>query len=368
MLFESALVLANRRGKSSVLNWRPFDKTTIDTIIDGHNRRFVEALRDKQHWPENYIDVYAPFVRVENYDLSEVSTMPLKEFPKIKYVFADLEALAAGGMAAARNVAGAMNQAQRVYFLAQLSKKAGQASQADHFRPSPVYVSDPEVIASQSDFEKWLDSLAQITTSIVNEISPPSSPGSSGTGSVSVSASKEFASWSHVFVSQRAKHFASRAIALPQPSLARLALGVRDTAVEKEFNLEQTKALARMAALQEEAVGSIRDSVMSDLKSGSSNELFLDSLRKPLRELTIDDLYQKKTATIKLVTAKLVPPFELPQSHSELFKGVDLSKENLLVLQGSPEVLDTIKGLKGVTVLQDKKEVTLPFDASELLA
>jgi hypothetical protein len=379
--FEYVLVLATKpAGKPSIIDWRPFGQATLDEIINKHNKDNVASLQQTPKWPPNVIEEYGQFMAVANYDLSEMDRIGLAQFRDIKFVFANLEELAAASSTVER-VKAAMDQARRVYYLVQISTKPPRPSQLARFTPSPVLPSQPEVIDDQSKLEQWLATLYQFYNYAISEtiLSPPSSrsgqggtSGSSISTAVAVGESKPH-SWSRLFMDYRLNDlsagFEGGEGVLLQRSPVDLASEVRDTAIQKGFTEQKTRALARKAVLQAKALSYVRASVLNNLNLKTGDELFLDCLRKPMEDITTDDEYLERTPTIDVVTVKLAQPSAaLSKTQSELCAELRLSKTNRhVLLRSSPETLKKIEGLKNI-IETHHTGLTLPFDATDLLA
>ena len=374
--FEQVLVLATKpKGKPSIVDWCPFDNVTLDKIINQHNQKSVEFLQQKQKWPQNFIEEFGQFLAVANYDLPEVDGISLAQFQKIKFVFFNLNELATAATAV-EHVKAMMNQARRVYYLVQISKPV-RPTELARFVPSPVLTSQPEVIDDQDKLEQWLADLYRYYDYAISETieSPPSGQGgpgnSPGSTTVTVTGAKP-GSWTRVFMDYRPSDPFARSKSsegfLPQRSLTDIASQVRDAAVQKRLTETQTRALARKAVLQEEALGYVQASVSNKLDLKTGDELLLDCLRKPVGQIPIEDEYIEKTPTIDVMTVKLAQPFgALSKTQSALCSDLRLDQKNRhVLLRSSPENLKKLEGLKNV-IETHNTGLTLPFDASDLL-
>jgi hypothetical protein len=396
--FEYVQVLANKpAGAQSILYWRPFGEATINEIIEKHNKDHVKALREFG-WPDNQIEAYGQFMRLTNYDLSEIDMIDLDTFSKVKYVFANLSDLAAAGTAV-EHVKANMNQARRKYYLAQFSKPV-RPSERDRFIPSPYLPSRPEVIDDQAKLETWLAELDGIYGFAMGGIQPPPDsgggssrpeggpkrgPGSGGPqggggqglegdtsdADLPESTNSQPSSWTELFLGYSRDWLKSdvglESVGSPR-SLAEIASEVRDTAYERKLSEEDTKALARKAVLQEEILGYVNNSVRDRLGLGITDQLFLDNLRKPLTQITVDDEYKPITETIELLSVRLSEPIgRLSRKHIKIFSELGIDEENsAAIVVTRPEMLRKIEGLGGSAETRHVS-LALPFDATDLV-
>jgi len=376
---EYVLALASKpTGKPSILDWCPFGKDTLDAIINKHNQDYLASLREIP-WSANLIEEYGQFVAVVNYDLSEVDKIDLAQFRSIKFVFANLNEIATAG-SAVEQVKAAMNQARRRYYLVQISKKPPRPSELSRFTPSPVYTSRPEVIDDQHKLEQWLAVFYRFYNYAISEAVPPSPGGQGAQGIAGGSSASTTAlvgeskprSWTRLFMDYRPYELFGGSGEgegfLLRRSPVDIASEVRDTAIQKSFTEKETRALTRKAVLQEKALGYVQASVSNSLDLKTGDELFLDCLRKPMEEMTLDDEYFERTPTLEVMTLKLAQPLaELSTTQSALCSQLRLSKRNRhVLLRSSPATLEKIKALKNVIEMH-QAGLTLPFDATDLL-
>jgi hypothetical protein len=388
--FEYVLALAHKPSSSqSISDWKPFGKTTLDDIINHYNEGCVKELK-KIPWADNLIEQYGQFLALMNYDLSEVDTIDLASFDKVKFILADLGSIS-GASDPVEQVKASMNQARGVYYLAQISNKPDTPSQMRRFTPSPVYPSNPEVFDTQDSLEQWLATFYRLYRVAASVAPPPPPPagqeesggpddpsGQGGRGPVNVGESRPdrgslgsaSGTWNHLFMSyQPANVFvAGFDEHRHERSFVDIISEVRDSAIQNEYSEEQTRTLARKAILQESVLGDVRNYIASDLDLLDDKQIALESLRKPIGEITIGDKYSGGKSMINLVAVKLAEPLKtLSKRQSEICSELGLGAKTVSVI--SPSQHDRIKQMAGWEGTFEASEinVTLPFNAHDLI-
>lgn len=318
-----ALADAPEQGRS-ILDWRPFGKDTLDTIITDHNKRCYDSYL-REAWHPQFIEELVEGITIEPRDLSKVSELRKEDFAPVSIIMLDHDAIQ--GKEKTFNVIKALvNLVGKIkeYFLPQISLRPTDISYFNHFEGLPFTRSNPEIIMDQETFVNWLNLFCRAYRNAIEAVLPaPSSP--------------------------LATPKTTRAYA---ESIPEVASRVRDAAIIRGLSEEETRTLARQAAMQEFALLQVEENI----RTRARPRVVLDAIREPVVGMAVEPrVFEPGVETSVLKPVQLVevylaaPKDKLTPDERAAVRGLGIrGKTFSAVHPDQPATWKKIRGLKGI--------------------
>ncbi len=271
--YSRLLALAHTpRGRQSVLDWRPFGKTSLGEIVEEHNRKCV-ALYQSLDWLPEYIAAVGEGIAVNPHDLASIDEVRLTDYKEIKFILIDLAALEPEATVIER-IKARMAGHQKPYHLIQTHRgKNGATSMLRKFRPLPVLPARPEIQEQQSQLESYLELFCKFyLTALQNMPSPPL------TGAGTQEEMRILRSYA--------------------AEISSIADQVRDAAMAYNLTSQQVASLTGRAAMRELALARLKE----ELRTPEHDRIILDPIREPVLEAVVEgELVQPVYDTVMML-------------------------------------------------------------------
>ena len=312
------LVLADiPKNGNSIIDWRPFEKNTLEEILVKYNENCIETYKMEVMWSletiENNVEIIKPMTEV---DLSTVFDLRKKHFVNIHFVMIDLDAIA-GKKDVLKHIKDCLPHDTPLILL-QVSRTPSNTSYTAYFQP--VVSTMPEIMVDQTTFEGWLNEKVCKRCRISVTARPPE--------------------W---------MMGDSKLLEAYLKTLPKIAANVRYAAIKRDLSEEETLALTHRASMQAIVLTRITEQV----HTRTNLDVVLDAIREPVVDMPIELGFQSPALRqVNLVELHVTQPMhELTTKQRNIMFGFGIKEETetfAAVVSDQPTIWDSVGSLKGV--------------------